>query len=211
MMRILIADDQLAVGEALGAALSVHYLVEDVLQDPREVFGRLEGSSVDIILLDSTLPHCDLYEMTRKIRRQYPQIRVVVMTMFVDSSEWPALHRMGASGCVSKAVSLSEFIHCLDDIATRTSRLPAGERRSPKGSLRSRHLDLITEKSRGASRKQIAASLGLSAARLDELVAELKDLTGAHEWTDLVLHAVERGGIEPRVPTRRDHIPSRSE
>jgi len=201
-MRLLVVDDHLAVAEAFAAALGQRYPILGVLNDHREVLRWLTEHDVDLVLLDSTLPGCDLFELVRRIRHVRCSPHVVIMSMFENGTDWPGIRRMGAAGVVSKSMKLTTLIRAIETIWEEPKPGADGDPAIRVPSPTSRQMDVIIEKTRGESRKEIAAALGLGQARVDELVAQLKQLTGAHDWADLMLHAINLGWIEPRVPHR---------
>src|SRR5438093_1884219 len=105
-MRLLIVDDHRAVAEAFAMALEHEHQVIDVLDDCRAVRPWLTRHLVDVVLLDGTLPGCDLFELIRAVRIGHPNTKVILMTIHVHGSDWPGLRRMGAWACVSKTLPL---------------------------------------------------------------------------------------------------------
>jgi DNA-binding NarL/FixJ family response regulator len=203
-MRLLIIDDHRAVAEAFAAYLSRHHEIAGVLDHHTDVLPWLANHSVDLVLLDGSLPHCDIFDLIRRITKR---TRVVVMTMYPHSSCWPGLRRMGAIGIVSKSVSLAEFAANVARLSLLERPTEDGDRTGETPEPTSRHLEVLIALARGARAKQIATALGLRPDRTNELMSEVRQLLKATDRAEAVLRAVELGWIEPHVPSPPPPVP----
>lgn len=203
-MRLLLVDDHRLVAEALALALAPAHRVLDVLCDGAALHPWLVLHEVDAVLLDSTLPHCNLSEVIRHVRRSHPNTIVLVMSIHDDHCDWPGLHRFGAHGVVSKTRALCDLRVTLDLIATSGAPLKDGQQETLNAALTPRQIDVLKAIARDRPRKEIAHELDLSEARVNEHVAELKRRLGVRTSAALVLRAVEEGWIEPRVAPAED-------
>ncbi len=199
-MRLLIVDDHRAVADALALALAREHEVAGVLDDHRQVYGWLTQHTVDVVLLDGTLPDCNVFDLIRWITVRFSGTRVLLMTMHPHSSDWRGLRRMGAYGTVSKTLPLDEFSLALVEAVSRKQRAEDGDKALEHPAPTSRQVDLLHAMGRGGDRHQMAAELDLSPARIDDLTCELREKLGDGNWAYLVLRAIEEGWVEPRVP-----------
>lgn len=122
------------------------------------------------------------------------------MTMYPNSSRWPALRRFGAIGIAAKSLPLDQFIVEVSRLGTLTKPADDGDPSARVPEPTNRHLQILTGMARGLQTKQIAKECDLSESRTSELIGEILDLTGAGNWAEAVVHAIEHGWIEPRVP-----------
>ena len=83
-MRLLVAEDQSMLRDALCQLLLLQEDVEDVLQagDGQEAIRLLETHPVDIAILDIEMHHKTGLEVLEWAKRQQPQIKVVIVTTF---------------------------------------------------------------------------------------------------------------------------------
>jgi CheY-like chemotaxis protein len=102
-MRFLIVDDTLRARHSLKALLKVWNLADEVheAENGAEALRLTEEFRPDIILMDARLPQMSGLEATRQIKAKWPQIRIIVMSVFLD---YQALaQEAGADGFVCKS------------------------------------------------------------------------------------------------------------
>ncbi len=83
-IRVLIADDRLWARAGLRALLATRREIEVVGEaaDGREALALVEQQQPDVVLLDVRMPVLDGLEATRLIKARWPEIRVVVLTIY---------------------------------------------------------------------------------------------------------------------------------
>lgn len=104
-LRLLIesVDDMMLIGEAESGA---------------EVLSQLEADKPDLILMDINMPGENGIEVTRRIKQHYPDMTVLMLTMFEDDKSVFAAMRAGASGYVLKGIKHNEMLQTLRLAAT---------------------------------------------------------------------------------------------
>lgn len=198
-MRIVIVDDHLAVAEAIGAELAKHFEVAGILTDGNALVDWFVANDAEVVLLDTTLPACNVQEVIRRVCRFREGVKVVAMSIHVDEGDWRGLHRFGAYGIVSKGRPLRELVEAIENVAFRDRPLIDNEAPKETRAPTARQLDVLRMIAADLMLKEVAAELGFSVARVDELVGELKARLHVRTVSGLVLRAVEKGWIEPRV------------
>lgn len=210
-MRLVIVDDHLAVAEALSLALTPAHEVIEILGSGDTLVRWLASHSVDAILLDTTLPHCNVQDLIRQVRRCCPNTLVLTMSIHDDHGDWPGLHRFGAHGVVSKTRALYDLRVTLDVLAARRTPLEDNQKDILHQAPTPREMDVLLAITADKSHKEIAEELDMSEARVDEHFAELKKRLAVRTIAGLVLRAVEKGWIEPRMaPAPQAKSPTRS-
>ncbi|MEL6152296.1 MAG: response regulator transcription factor [Chloroflexota bacterium] len=104
MIRVLICDDQMIVSEGLQLILETDPDIEvvGVAQDGAEAIEKIPDVKPDIVLMDLKMPGMNGIHATQVIRRDFPDIPVLVLTTF-DADEWVFdAVRSGASGYLLK-------------------------------------------------------------------------------------------------------------
>lgn len=104
LVRVVVADDQTAVREALATVLDLQPGVEVVAtaRDGGEAVRAAEEHSPDVILMDLNMPRMDGVEATRLLAERFPRIAVVVLTTFADEEYILAALGAGARGYLTK-------------------------------------------------------------------------------------------------------------
>ena len=109
-IRLLIADDRPHSRDGLRALMATWPKVEVVGEagDGRDVVQRLEASHPDVVLMDVRMPGMDGLAATRIIKERWPQVRVVILTMY------PVHHQealnAGADAFLVKGCSTEELL-----------------------------------------------------------------------------------------------------
>ena len=84
MIRVLLAEDQVMIREALAALLSFEDDIEVVAQVGRgdEVTGAAEDTKPDVALLDIEMPGADGLTAAAALRRACPDVKIIILTTF---------------------------------------------------------------------------------------------------------------------------------
>ncbi len=104
LVRVVVADDQTAVREALATVLDLQPGVEVVAtaRDGGEAVRAAEEHAPDVILMDLNMPRMDGVEATRLLAERFPGVAVVVLTTFADEEYILAALGAGARGYLTK-------------------------------------------------------------------------------------------------------------
>lgn len=83
--RVLIVDDQRSVREALRCLLALSPQIKMVGEavDGQEAIRLVSECHPDVVLMDIQMPGVDGLEATKCIKNQWPEVRVIVLTMYV--------------------------------------------------------------------------------------------------------------------------------
>jgi two-component system capsular synthesis response regulator RcsB len=120
-MNILIADDHPVV------ALGVQALLQDLpgvkivacVQNSTELIGALENRPVDVVITDYAMPggaYGDGIEMLARIRRRYPSVKLIVLTVLSNAAVLSKVARSGVDGLLNKGSELNEIPLALERV-----------------------------------------------------------------------------------------------
>ena len=114
-LRVLVADDHLIFRDGLRALLSSLPDAELVGEAAtgEEAVALASSLQPDLVLMDLQMPDLNGIEATRRIVRDSPNIRVLVVTMFEDDSSVLAAMRAGARGYVLKGATHAEMARAI--------------------------------------------------------------------------------------------------
>jgi DNA-binding NarL/FixJ family response regulator len=103
-LRIVVADDQRAVREALATVLDAEPGLEVVglAADGAEAVELAHRFSPDVVLMDLRMPNVDGVAATSRLATELPAVKVVVLTTFADDASILAALDAGASGFLTK-------------------------------------------------------------------------------------------------------------
>jgi DNA-binding NarL/FixJ family response regulator len=113
--KVLIADDNERARNGLRALLAMRQEIEIVGEaaDGREAVQKAKELQPNIVLMDAQMPQMDGLEATRQIKARWPQVRVVVVTMY--ASYRAEAQAAGADGFLQKGDPVEEFLSAILD------------------------------------------------------------------------------------------------
>jgi two-component system, NarL family, response regulator LiaR len=210
MIRILICDDQELVCEGLKAILSTDPELEiaGIAHNGAEAIDLLPICRPDLVLMDLKMPVLNGIHAIRKIRQQYPQIQVLVLTTY-DADEWvfDAI-RSGACGYLLKDTPREQLIASIKQaIAGQTPVDPgvAGKLFSHVvnqtalpdsdvfNTLSQREKEVLGLLGKGLSNSEIAKRIFLSEGTVRNYVSSIFEKLGVSERTQAAVLAIRYG------------------
>ncbi|MEA5367836.1 response regulator transcription factor [Amycolatopsis sp., V23-08] len=200
-VRLLLADDQEMVRQALGTLLNLEDDFEVVASVGRgdEIVGAAREHRPDVALLDIEMPGLDGLAAAAVLAAQVPDCRVVMLTTFGRAGYLRRAMEAGAVGFVVKdapADALADAIRRVVkgervvDPALAVATLAAGE--SP---LTARERDVLITARTGATVAEIASRLYLSEGTVRNYVSAAITKTGGRNRVDAVRIADDRGWL----------------
>ena len=211
-IRVLVADDHTIVRKGLCSLLEAKPDIEVVgeAEDGREAVEKVEALLPDVVLMDITMPRLNGLEATRQIKRLFPKVKIVALTMYTNEEYIQQFLQAGASGYVVKQAAPAELMSAIqavyrgdsflsplisrtviDEYLKRTE--PAASSEEAKLTDREREvLQLIAE---GYSNREIAQKLQISIKTAGVHRTNLMEKLGIHNVTDLVKYALRKGII----------------
>jgi DNA-binding NarL/FixJ family response regulator len=199
-IRILIVDDHAMVRFALTEAIQRHSdltLVGEA-QNGRSAVALYRKLRPDVVTMDFKLPDQDGDQVVAEIRAEFPEARVVLLSIFENSeSIWRAT-QAGVLGYVSKAAKVAEVIQAIRSIAVGKTYFSSGleeklAARQRQESLTPRELAVLELVAVGHSNKEIAAALNLSLSTVKLHLQNIFSKLGAQDRTQATAAAFQRG------------------
>jgi len=205
MLKILIADDHPIVRRGLRMTIDAEQDMRVVAEaaDGAEVPALVKQHSPDVVLLDLQMPTQNGAETLLRLRPDFPDLPVLILTSFSDDAHLYAALRAGASGFLLKEMDGDELAAALrgaaqgkpqlhPDIARRLmARAPMPE--DPFQTLTERERNVLELLGRGLSNKEIALTLTLTEMTVKGYVSDLLAKLGVSDRTQAALMAVRYG------------------
>jgi two-component system response regulator NreC len=206
-IRVLLVDDHTILRQGLCALLKYYDDVEVVgeAKDGAESITRVAELKPDIVLMDIAMPGMNGLEATQRIRREYPDVRVLILTQHEDPQYVLPLLQAGAAGFVSKSALGEDLINALRVVArgeaflypTAATIVVEEIRRRKEDdvvapeSLTPRELEILQRIVLGETNAQIAVALSISVKTVEWHRANLMSKLNVHTVADLVRYALE--------------------
>ena len=119
MLRILIADDHPVLRRGLMQLLKESLPVTRMYEagDGNEVLELLKNHSIDVLILDISLPGKDGMLVLSDVKRDFPAVPVLMLSIQPESQYAARAFRMGAAGCLNKATAPEELVRAVRQVA----------------------------------------------------------------------------------------------
>lgn len=212
MPRILIADDHAIVRTGLRTLLQAEATLELVGEAAGgyEAIKLVATTSPDILLLDLSMPDLDGIAVTKKLKPEYPELRILILTIHEDEALVREAIKAGASGYILKRAAESELVSAINVLMRgdmyvdhallrpfieETTEVPASDRKMIEA-LTPREKDVLRLIVLGYTNRQIGEELSISVRTVEGHRANLSDKIGAHSRADLVRYARDHDLIQ---------------
>ncbi|GAU65281.1 putative two-component response regulator [Streptomyces sp. NBRC 110611] len=201
MIRLLLAEDQSMVREALAALLSLEGDLEVVAQVARgdEVLPAARAQDVDVALLDIEMPGISGLDAAAALRDELPGVKVVVLTTFGRPGYLRRAMESGAQAFLVKDAPAAR----LADAVRRVLRgervidpvLAAAALADGASPLTDREREVLLTAADGATNAEIAAALHLSQGTVRNYLSTAIQKTGARNRAEAVSTARDKGWL----------------
>ena len=199
-MRLLVAEDQSMLRDALCQLLLLQEDVEEVLQagDGQEAIRLLETHPVDIAILDIEMPIKTGLEVLEWAKSQQPQLKVVIVTTFKRPGYFERALKAGVDAYVLKERRITDLMATLHTVLAGqkeySPELMEGILTHPNP-LSSQEQAVLKEVAKGASNQEIADRLFLSNGTIRNYMSAILTKLNAENRTEAAKIAKERGWL----------------
>jgi DNA-binding NarL/FixJ family response regulator len=212
-IRVLVVDDHTIVRDGICALLALVGDIEVVGEavNGSEALKMVAQLKPDVVLMDIAMPIMGGLEATRRITREFPKTRVLVITQHDDKEYVFPVIESGASGLISKAAASSELAAGIRSVFQGDSFLSpsvakllvenyqktAKERNNldPYNQLTEREREVLKLLAEGFSTQEMADMLVITRKTVEGHKTNLMTKLGIHNRIDLVKYALRRGII----------------
>lgn len=209
-VRVMLVDDHTLVRRGLAALLRADNRYEVVAEasDGEEALLRLESVDADVAILDLAMPRLNGLDTLRRIARQHPKMRAIILSMYDDDQFVAQALHDGAYGYVRKQAMDDELFGALDRVSQGKKYVsPAIDlervenRQLERIDLTDREREVLQLIVDGHTTQSVAQILSISPHTATRHRANLMQKLGVHTQMELVRASVERGLVVlPRPP-----------
>lgn len=160
--------------------------------DGEDLQEKLEQKDIDILLLDIDMPRMNGITAIRDIKENYPELKVVILSMHPEEIYGVTARKLGASGYVSKDVDPSEVIKAIKLVIRGdeyfNENLYRKNRRGEVSAMKlsKRESEVLKLLSNGLTNKEISNQLDISEKTVSTYKIRLMNKLGAKSVVDLV-------------------------
>ncbi|MFC2035568.1 response regulator [Chloroflexota bacterium] len=209
-IRVLVVDDHTLVRDGIRSLLDLVTNIEVVGEaaDGKEALEQVNALMPDVVLMDLSMPTMTGLEATRRISKEHPKTKVLVLTQHDDSEYVIPVIEAGASGFVTKLAAFSELTSAIQAVYRGDSFLSPSaatalveERqkgylgdvvKDPYKSLTDREREILKLVVEGKTVREIAAMLFISPKTVEFHKTSLMNKLDIHNKTDLIKFAIRK-------------------
>ncbi|MBA4372374.1 MAG: DNA-binding response regulator [Thermodesulfovibrio sp.] len=219
MLRIILAEDHALVRAGFRALLRKIDGVEVIAEaaDGNQALCLIRDLRPDIAILDISMPGLNGLEVTARAAKEYPDTRIIILSMHADDSYVLQALRAGASGYVLKDADISEFEQGVQAVGRGkvflcsavdehiTARYPGGAEaigktggdENPFAILTPRQREVLQLIAEGLTTREIAGRLNLSIKTIETHRTQIMDRLNIRDLAGLVRYAIRSGIASP--------------
>jgi len=201
MIRILIVEDQTLLRESLEHVIGSQNDMEvaGTTDDAANAPALCERLKPDLVLMDVVTKHNSSgIAYTEKIRNEFPQIKIVIMTALPEITFVESAKKAGAHSFMDKEMGNEHLLYVIRNTIKGYSIYSVRSERPPFASqFTEREIAVIRLVCRGKSRSEVAKEIGLSEVRLKPIITSILDKSGFDNIMKFAVYAVGEGLIVP--------------
>ena len=208
-IRIVLADDHTLVRAGIRTLCELLDGITVVAEvaDGNQALEMVKAHQPDLVLMDIAMKTLNGLEATAQIKREFPQVRVIILSMYTAEDYVHQALKAGAAGYLIKDSAVSELETAITAVmrgefylCPQTSKLvvqsylqSTGPIEGPLGVLTPRQRETLQLIAEGHNTKDIAFRLNLSVKTVETHRAQIMERLGIHDIAGLVRFAIRVG------------------
>ena len=202
-LRILLVDDEPLLLESLEIILTLNQMeIAGMAHDGFEALEVLSKHFCDLALVDLNMKGMGGIELIGRMKKEYPTIKILVLTTFYDDQNITRAIANGADGYLLKDSGKDAILGAISQIMSgrtvidnkvmqRLAALMSGGSNTTNTSLldalTDREKEICTMLAKGLTNKQIAEALYISEGTVKNYISSIYDKTGIHDRAKLIV------------------------
>jgi len=217
-VRVLLVDDHPIVRKGLGSCLArqPHLEIVGEAADGREALAKSRALLPDVVLMDIDMPHMSGLAVAEVLRKELPQIKVLILSMYRQTEYVLRILQSGAQGYILKDADPLELVTAINAVTSgQTYFSPdiarvalnqfvqgSGQGPDPRG-LTQREREVLIHIAEGCSNKEIACNLGVGVRTIETHRERIMRKLNIHSIAGLTRFAIAKGVVTLREDIRR--------
>lgn len=204
-IKVLLGEDHEVLRDGLKSLLKEDAEIKVVGEaaSGKEVILQVENTKPDLVLLDVNLPEMSGLEVTAFLKKEFPQVKILILSMLAHEKYAQELLNAGADGYAVKNIGKSELIFAIkkvmknqlyisSEINLSKIKPDAEEDKASyeKYSLSKREMEVLKLIAEGFTNKEIAIKLFTSKRTIESHRKNLIEKTGAKNTASLIKFAI---------------------
>ncbi len=205
-MRVLIADDHKLIVEGVKRSLedAPDFEIVGECSSGSQVLPMVARTNPDIVLLDLRMPGADGLSCLARIRKQHPDVKVVVLSVSTDQNVIETVLKRGASAYIVKSISPIDLPSALRQavegtVYTAIGLPDPGESPARAAGLTERETTILAALARGLSNDAIGKELWLAEQTVKFHLTNIYRKLGVANRTEAARLAYQNGLVESPI------------
>ena len=208
-IRVLVADDHAILRDGIRALLTLYDDIEVIgeASNGREAIDTIRELLPDVVLMDIAMPFMDGLEVTRRMHKENPKVKVLILTQHDNREYILSSIKAGATGYIPKKAVASELVDAIRVVYRGDSYLYPSiasvligdyiQRldHDPYDRLTNREREVLKLIAEARTSREIADLLCISVKTVLAHRAKTMEKLGIHNRTELVKYAIRKGLI----------------
>ncbi|MDW5471230.1 response regulator transcription factor [Staphylococcus equorum] len=203
MHQIILVDDHHIVRQGLEFLLSTVNDIDVIggFSDGKSFFEYLETNELpDIVLLDLVMPEMNGIEITEIMKKSYPEVKILVLTSYVDDEHVISAIDKGADGYEMKDVEPDQLIKTIKKVLSGEKTIhpqaqsvieAVSKKPHFTNKLSKRESEVLAEMTKGKTNKEIAESLFVSEKTIKTHVSHIFNKLQVTDRTQAAIYAMQ--------------------
>lgn len=209
LIRILTVDDHPLLRKGIAALVNTEPDMKLIAEaaNGEEAIEAYRSHRPDVTLMDIQMPTVDGLEAIHRIRDEFPNARIIVLTTYTGDVQVLRALRAGARAYILKGHVHKELLETIRAVNAGQKRIPpdiAAElaEHATDDELTAREIDVLRLIGTGNGNKQIADQLSIGEATVKSHVTNILSKLGANDRAHAVTIGLKRGIIELDIPQK---------
>jgi DNA-binding NarL/FixJ family response regulator len=202
-IRILAADDHPLLLEGITALIKGEPNMELVAEasDGEQAIEQFRTHRPDVTLMDLRMPNLDGIEAISRIRKEFPDARIIVLSTYSGDVQVLRAIKVGARGYVVKGYAHRELLDAIRLVHNGQKRIPYEiatklAQHAADDELSSREMDVVRLIATGNANKDIADKLAIAETTVKSHIRSILSKLGVNDRTHAVTVGLQRGILE---------------
>jgi DNA-binding NarL/FixJ family response regulator len=212
MIRVIIADDHPVLRRGIKDIIEDEADMEVVAEasNGQDLLQQLDHNPCDVVLLDIGMPGRDGLDALSDIRRQFPKLAVLILSVYPEDQFGPRVLKSGASGYMNKEAACDQLVQAIRKICTGgkyvsprlaekiASDLAADKNLPPHEKLSDREYQVMRMIASGKTVGEIARELCLSEKTISTHRTRILEKMEMKTNAQLTYYAVHNDLVNPQ-------------
>ncbi len=208
--KIALVDDHKLFRDGLKGLLNglSDYSVVIEASTGEEFLEQIQQQQPDVVFMDISMPGIGGIETTRQAIAQFPDMKIITLSMFGDENYYSMMVEAGAKGFLLKDSDIEEVINAIESVRLGSSyftpsllssianRMKTRVNETAQDYLSQREVEILVEVCKGLSNSEIADTLFISKRTVDKHRANILEKTRCKNTAALVVYAIRNKIVE---------------